>query len=134
MRPATIFVVFAIAALAYLAYIGKISGVKTPELPSLPTINMPQMPSLGSDEKIGGVKDTGVYKWQDAEGRWHYSDTAPEGVRVKIVDVDVNRNVVPSTQKSAGTKDEANMPDGEKLPGIAGSMGQVQQIMKGVTP
>lgn len=134
MRPTTIFIILAIAALGYLAYLGKISGIKAPDLPSLPDIQMPQLPSLGLDEKLGSVKDTGIYKWQDANGHWHYGDSAPEGVTVKVVDVDMNRNVLPSTKSAPQQNDEASLPSGEPLPGIAGSMGQMQQIMKGVKP
>lgn len=34
------------------------------------------------------------YKWQDANGQWHFSDDVPENVQVHAVDVDTAANIL----------------------------------------
>ena len=36
-----------------------------------------------------------VYKWQDGEGNWHYTDELPEGVPGEVVSLDEPINVLP---------------------------------------
>ena len=39
-----------------------------------------------------------VYKWQDEQGQWHLSDTAPKGIEFETVQVNSATNVIPSVQ------------------------------------
>ena len=38
---------------------------------------------------------TMLYKWRDAQGRWEYGDSPPQGVSYQEVEVDHDTNVVP---------------------------------------
>ena len=37
-----------------------------------------------------------LYKWRDAQGRWQYGDSPPQGVSYQEVEVSHDANVVPS--------------------------------------
>ncbi len=39
-----------------------------------------------------------VYKWQDSQGQWHLSDSAPKGIEYETVLVDSAANVIPSVK------------------------------------
>src|SRR5690554_505670 len=39
-----------------------------------------------------------VYKWQDEQGQWHLSDTAPKGIEFETVRVNSASNVIPSVK------------------------------------
>ena len=39
-----------------------------------------------------------VYKWQDEQGQWHLSDTAPKGIEFETVRVNSAANVIPSVK------------------------------------
>lgn len=51
------------------------------------------------DQVVGGSggDSVSVYKWQDAEGNWQFSDQPPTGVAAKqvLVNTDVNRDLAP---------------------------------------
>lgn len=59
---------------------------------SLPTGKdlIPDLPSSQSTEALG-LPVNKIYKWQDAEGQWHYGDTAPSQ-NLKVVEVQINTN------------------------------------------
>ena len=39
---------------------------------------------------------TMLYKWRDAQGRWQYGDSPPQGVSYQEVEVDHGTNVIPA--------------------------------------
>lgn len=49
-----------------------------------------------------------VLKWQDAQGRWHFGDEAPEGVNVHEVKVDTAANILAPVKVAA--KESENKP------------------------
>ncbi|MBI1424505.1 MAG: DUF4124 domain-containing protein [Gammaproteobacteria bacterium] len=39
-----------------------------------------------------------LYRWRDAHGEWHVSDTPPQGIKYETVRVPTNANVIPAEQ------------------------------------
>lgn len=56
------------------------------------------------------------YKWQDEQGQWHLSDTAPEGVQAIKVEIDTTANVLPSLQALEPEKSMAKASSVNKEP------------------
>lgn len=51
-----------------------------------------------------------VYKWQDEQGQWHLSDTAPKGIEFETVQVNSAANVIPSVKlPSEGLEDATEL-------------------------
>ncbi len=101
MRSTTLFIIFAVGALGFLAYVGKQMGIKTPSMPSLnmPNIQMPNaMNSLLRKEAKEGEEQSSTnvtaYKWQDAEGQWHYGNQAPAGAKASAIMLNTDQNVI----------------------------------------
>lgn len=68
----------------------------------------PKMPGLA---KLP-AKKTHYYKWQDAEGNWHMSDQAPDGIEAQRLVADPNANIIQSIavpqDKTASKKNQDN--------------------------
>lgn len=48
-----------------------------------------------------------VYKWQDAQGQWHYGDQPPsDSSKVSTLQVDTNTNIIQSLKIEPEVKDE----------------------------
>ncbi len=50
------------------------------------------------------------YKWQDANGVWHFGDTVPEGVKKVAVSVDTAANILSATKVPEKKKPEEQRP------------------------
>ncbi len=76
-----------IIALVALAFVGEQIGVEPPiELPS--SIEAPEIPQHILDKIRVNKGDTSTityYKWQDKDGAWHYSETAPANMKATPV-------------------------------------------------
>jgi len=130
MRPTTIFLAFMIGALAFLFFIGKQSGVKAPELPTLAIPDA--VKEMAKDENGRPLIDTGVYKWQDSNGRWHYGDKPPADAQIQMVDVNPNRNIIagaPQKEKEEQVQN-GDLPPMEQMPGMAGAAFQMQKLLQ----
>ena len=78
------------------------------------------------------VEPTKVYRWQDADGNWQYSDTPPAGVASEAVEVKTNGNVVQSTPPrpvNAEESTEQGPQIGVPLP-LTIAPGEVNQLIK----
>lgn len=53
---------------------------------------------LVSDNSVG---ETPVYRWQDAEGGWHFSGQTPEGIASELIYVDGDANVYAAPEERA---------------------------------
>lgn len=73
-----LFMIFAVLAAAVYFFPGNKSSM--PSLPKMP------------------AKKTVYYKWQDAQGNWHMSDTAPEGVNAQRLETNPNANIIQSVE------------------------------------
>ena len=78
-----------------------------------------------------------VYKWQDAEGNWHYTDELPDGVPGEVVSLDEPINVLPppSVQPSRDIQSESHRlaTGAAALPGgLSVSPDQVGEMMETV--
>jgi len=86
---------------------------------------------LGNEES----KTTTVYKWQDADGEWHFSNTPPpEGIASQVQTYRADTNVIqaPQPQKPAtATPPPNNAPPTEPDTGIPGlpSPDKVKKLM-----
>lgn len=59
-----------------------------------------------------------VLKWQDAQGRWHFGDEAPEGVNVHEVKVDTAANILAPVKVAA--PESENKPSAPAMPDMSG--------------
>jgi len=133
MRPTTLFAIFMVGALVFLFFIGKQMGVKAPELPELTVPTALKEMTAAKNEAGEPIFDTGVYKWQDDSGRWHYGDAPPENIKTQMVDVDPNRNLIAGSAKKGeqAAQDSApEVPDMENLPGMGGTAIRMQNMLK----
>jgi hypothetical protein len=66
---------------------------------------LPQLPDFtpltrsGSEE--GGSVPLTSYKWQGADGNWHFGDTPPKNIAYETVTVDPNTNLIQATIPSS---------------------------------
>lgn len=69
----------------------------------MPKLGIPEIPGLAkeeAEEKKAGT--TTVYKWQDKNGEWHFSNQPPaEGVASKVITYRSDTNVIQSTKAPA---------------------------------
>jgi hypothetical protein len=93
-----------------------------PEGVHLPKIKVPELPDFP-----GGDETMTVYRWQDAEGAWHFSDRAPEGVDAERVKVETP-TVVPEPPAAPGGED-ANDGNADEGPfnGLSGIMRRAEK-------
>ncbi|MFE8071188.1 DUF4124 domain-containing protein [Marinobacteraceae bacterium S3BR75-40.1] len=92
-----------ILALALPFWLKKPNGEPVAELPSFESLVPAPVTDSGPDV---------FYKWQDAQGSWHYSDTPPENIQADAITVDPNTNLVPGHPVAAeeGTGNEVPAP------------------------
>ena len=128
MRPTTLFLIFMIGALGFLFFIGKQMGVKPPELPRLSLPNAVTSLTQESDDPAGA--GSGIYKWRDDSGAWHYGDQPPEGVNAQTVDIDPNRNVLASPKQAPSPAEAETIPGVGNMPGIAGPVGEAKKLLE----
>ena len=86
MKLVIILVLFSIGAVAALSFLGQQMGIDPikVEAPKLPSFNLPQSGS-----------SSGVYKWQDSEGQWHFGDAPPDNAgMLQQVNINTEQNVV----------------------------------------
>lgn len=77
----TMFIAGIVVSSLYTEQIKKVITFSGQTLNSTPS-------SVGSQQSF--------YKWQDAQGQWHLSDNAPEGVKATQVHINTAANVIPS--------------------------------------
>lgn len=66
----------------------------------------------------GDAKPVPIYRWQDADGNWHYSDEAnPDGTS-ELIYIDPDKNVVPGSDMPADPKN----PNTALIPGKMGTI------------
>ena len=70
-------------------------------------------------------KTTTVYKWQDADGEWHFSNTPPpQGVASQVQTYRADTNVIQAPRQQqkpiAATPPQSSAPPTEPDPGIPG--------------
>lgn len=53
---------------------------------------------VNKSDKPSKSTQQSFYKWQDEQGQWYISDSAPEGVNALIVQVDTSANVIKSVK------------------------------------
>ncbi|MFQ5508950.1 MAG: DUF4124 domain-containing protein [Leptospirillia bacterium] len=71
------------------------SDLRAPKLPPIPTVNLPDvhlpdvhLPDIKMDSgKAEPDAPLTVYRWQDADGNWHFSDRSPDGVSAEKTEV-----------------------------------------------
>ncbi|MEM9171854.1 MAG: DUF4124 domain-containing protein [Pseudomonadota bacterium] len=51
-------------------------------------------PGNAVKQTIPGASEVDVYRWQDADGQWHYSGEPPEGIQTELLKVDPRTNMV----------------------------------------
>lgn len=78
------------------------------------------LPNLADD--FGDILSTEqtrqkFHKWQDASGKWHFGESAPEGVATTVVNVDTAANVIRSVKLAkAEKKQDKRKKDSKLLP------------------
>jgi hypothetical protein len=105
VRLLIIFLIAAIAA-AVLYSLNPFGDKLSLSLPELP-----DTPSLDTDDEKARV--TKVYKWQDKDGEWHFSNHPPaEGVARKVIIYRSDTNVIQSP-KTSPKPAKPSQPSGE---------------------
>ena len=66
------------------------SNIKTPSLPQIP--NLPNL-NLGADKDEAG-REVEIYRWQDAEGNWQFSNIAPSHQDYQTMKVAPDANLI----------------------------------------
>ncbi len=96
----------------------------------MPELGTPPVPDLSRlEDTVDGVRKTlsrlgdetrekagtVVYKWRDAQGNWHFSGDAPQGVASERVTLDPDANVV-HLETSSGESGKGTSSRGESMP------------------
>jgi hypothetical protein len=85
--------------------------------PSLSLPKMPNVPSLGSDNDKNTPSVTTVYKWQDENGEWHFSNQPPpEGVARKVITYRSDANVIQAPKDSPQPAKPSSEPETSASP------------------
>ncbi len=87
--------------------------------------------SLSKDLDNTTHKTSTVYKWQDAEGEWHFSNTPPPaGIRREVQTYRTDSNLIQAPQhaKTAAPTANQSTPESGTLPGLT-SLGKANEIM-----
>lgn len=80
-----------------------------------PMLSLPNSDSLKPEGFSSGTKTT-VYKWQDAQGNWHYGDAPPEQQQgVATLEINSNTNLIqglkpPKASSTASSPSSATSP------------------------
>lgn len=97
-------------------------------LPPMPPMEAPSLPKLGN--LLPTVEPTGqdqLYKWQDAQGQWHYTSEHPgESVKFEVLSIDRNTNVMP------GPETKQQTAAGEKNTSSSNYIGEVMDKVRSV--
>lgn len=74
----------------------------------------------GSSEAIGDFGKTRVYRWQDENGQWQYSDTPPPSQNAEKLLINPNVNIVESTkiERQTASEEVDTQETDAKQPGI----------------
>jgi len=80
--------------------------VPMPQLPNLP--EMPDVKGALFEGKKSAPKDIPMYRWMDADGVWHFSDT-PSGSGASEVKLDP-ANVIPEPEYAQPEQEKKAMP------------------------
>lgn len=91
----------------------------------------------GSDEDKGGTAT--IYKWQDAAGEWHFSNTPPpEGTAVQVKTYRTDVNVIQATREAPAAKtapaprtESSPAPSSTPIPGLPAA-DKVKKLMDDV--
>jgi hypothetical protein len=89
-----------ITVLAVIGVSGYAGYLMTGKFPwqglKMPTLSTPDVKTILP--KPAGEPPQLAYKWQDAQGSWHYSnEPPPEGITAQEIKLDKNRNVMAAT-------------------------------------
>ncbi len=108
------FFTFAILAAALIGpfFINKPDGEPIMSFPTTDSLNPAKL--LSGDDKTTPSSNTTsfgsgttVYKWQDAQGQWHYGDQPPENnPSVSTLQVDSNTNIIQSLKVEPEIEEE----------------------------
>ena len=63
-----------------------------------------QLPILFPTELTTGSQKNQLYRWQDENGVWKFSNTLPKGKDFEVMDTDSNTNTIPALQQDATEK------------------------------
>lgn len=97
------------------------------------------------EQVVGGSDVVAVYRWQDAEGNWRYSDKPlAEGAEQVMVSTDLNKDLVPIRPEPAAPSSEpkkgkallikdsrisSNTVSSGKIPELIDEAKSIQQLM-----
>jgi hypothetical protein len=124
VRLLIILLIAAIAA-AILYGLNPYGGQTSLSLPKLPDV-----PSLSDDEKKAPSVTT-VYKWQDENGEWHFSNQPPpEGVARKVITYRSDANVIQPPKASPKPAQPSGEPETSASPLLPiTNPGKVKKLM-----
>lgn len=67
---------------------------------SLDKLKLPPLPEMAIPGLTSANQPITAYKWQDAQGEWHFANDPPQGVDYETLEVDPNTNLVPEVKPS----------------------------------
>jgi len=78
------------------------------KLPAMPDITLPDV-SLPSTQEESAAVPVIVYKWQDAEGSWHFSnEPPPPGVAYQTTELEPNANLIQGVKAAPSPSADRN--------------------------
>ena len=86
---------------------------------------------VSSDKNV--VEPTTVYRWQDENGRWHFSTVSPDTQAAEVMELDGNINIMDAYVPRETTPDRAHPK--EEIVGagsVLASQQQVSEVMETV--
>jgi len=116
-----------LAATGYGSYLttGQLPfGLEGMSLSKLTAPLQQQASSLGKqvEKTLSGAEEnpSGIYKWQDEQGTWHYGDAPPNTAQSTEMNIDLQQNVIdavvsrgkPAAETEEKTKPESPLPSG----------------------
>ncbi|MEO1081217.1 MAG: DUF4124 domain-containing protein [Pseudomonadota bacterium] len=87
---------------------------------------------LTKGEQVVPSRPDSVYRWQDENGAWHFSDEAPPGSDVQLVEIsEANRMPAPEMPpKQTPPASGANVAPFSQIPGMTVSPKQLKETME----
>ena len=123
-------------AVAILACIGPFF-IKGPDGEPLMTIedlkpdfSLPSVTAKLDDRDDGGSKPVKVYKWQDEEGNWHFSNQPVDAEGAETIELDGNINIMPAfkaPERKKTTVAAASQPKTSLVPSISQGLETLNQ-------
>jgi len=86
------------------------------------------------EKKFSGAEEnpSGIYKWQDEQGTWHYGDAPPDRKQATEMNIDLKQNVIDavvSRDKPAAETEEKTEPESPLPSGSAYTPGTVKKLV-----